>query len=181
MALAFSSPLAPTELEDPTTRPSRPQLHLAPSNSLGYDFTWPRATRSATTSLGPEQLARPQLHLAPSNSLGHNFTWPWATRFAIAQPQQLARPRAHSTTLPIYFSRPRATRLAFDFISHKLTPTQQRHRTFSRELLAISNSTSLAHRVSSASIASSLCTWTTVPCNWTSLEPLLPPLQVLTI
>ena len=108
MALAFSStPLAPTELEDATTRPSTTtQLRLAPSNSLGHDFPWSRATRSTTNLLGPEQLARPRrrLHLATSNSLGHChlFSRPRACnslshRYEIARPQQLpARPLAQS-------------------------------------------------------------------------------------
>ena len=98
MALAFSStPLAPTELEDATTRPSRPQLN----------FAWPRATRSATTSLGPEQLARPRIYLAPSNSLGHDvdFTWPRATRSAMppllpATSMQLAQPPLRDRSAP---------------------------------------------------------------------------------
>ena len=55
--------------------------------------TWPRATRSATTStsLGHEQLARPcHLFSRPRacNSLSH--------RYEIARPQQLARPLAQS-------------------------------------------------------------------------------------
>ena len=59
--------------------------------------TWPRATRSATTStsLGHEQLARPcHLFSRPRacNSLSH--------RYEIARPQQLARPRAQSDNPP---------------------------------------------------------------------------------
>ena len=190
MALAFSStPLAPTELEDGTTHPSRPQLN----------FAWPRATRSAKTSLGPEQLARPRLYLAPSNSLGHDvdFTWPRATRsamppllpatsnslshcYAIGRPQQLARPRDQSITLPIYLSRPRATRSVSDFFSCKLTPTPQRYRKFDRELPATSNSTSAR----SASLVISIdhvkpARLANMP--WTSLPSVLPPLQVPTI
>ena len=76
---------------------ARPRLPLVPSNSLDHEFTWPRATRSATTStsLGHEQLARPcHLFSRPRacNSLSH--------RYEIARPQQLARPRAQSDNPP---------------------------------------------------------------------------------
>ena len=88
MALAFSSiPLAPPELEDATTRPSRPQLN----------FAWPRATRSATTSLGPEQLARPRIYLAPSNSLGHATSSPGHEHAT----QPPLRDRSASATSPV--------------------------------------------------------------------------------
>ena len=177
MALAFSSiPLAPTKLEDATTRPSRPQLN----------FAWPRATRSATTFLGPEQLARPRLYLAPtSSSLGHEqlarpchlFSRPRACsslrhREAIARPQQLARPRAQSTTVQIYLSGLRATRSVSDFFSCKLTPTPQRYRKFGRELPATSKSTLVRSPLviaGSASITSSPHTWPT--CRGQACRP----------
>ena len=87
MALAFSStPLAPTELEDATTRPSRPllgpeqlarprrRLHLATSNSLGHATSSPgheHATRSATAtrSLGPSNKPGLELNHSRSTSL----------------------------------------------------------------------------------------------------------------
>ena len=122
--------------------------------------TWPRATRSATTStsLGHEQLARPcHLFSRPRacNSLSH--------RYEIARPQQQARPRAQS--LPIYLFGPRATRSVSDSaFSCKLTPTPQRYRKFGRELPATSNSTSARSSLvisGSASITSSPHTWLT--------------------
>ena len=147
-------PLRSRRLRSP--RRSRGRNHMPFSTT-----TWPRATRSATTptSLGHEQLARPcHLFSRPRacNSLSH--------RYEIARPQQLARPRAQSTTLPIYLSRPRATRSVSDFFSCKLTPTLQRYRKFGRELPATSNSTSARSSLvisGSASITSSPHTWPT--------------------
>ena len=68
---------------------ARPRLHLVPSNSLDHEFTWPRATRSATTSTSPghEQLARPY----------HLFSRPRASR-QLTQPP--LRDRSASTTSP---------------------------------------------------------------------------------
>ena len=141
---------------------ARPRLPLVLSNSLDHECTWPRATRSATTStsLGHEQLARPcHLFSRPRacNSLSH--------RYEIARPQQQARPQAQSPTLPIYLCRPRATRSVSDSgFSCKLTPTPQRYRKFGRELPATSNSTSARSSLvisGSASITSSPHTWPT--------------------
>ena len=43
----------------------------SPSNSLDHNFTWPRTTLSATSSLDLEQLARPPISSA-ANSLQHS-------------------------------------------------------------------------------------------------------------
>ena len=173
MALAFSStPLAPTELEDAATRPSRPRLN----------FAWPRATRSATTSLGPEQLARPRIYLAPSNSLGHDvdFTWPRATRSVMppllpATSMQLAQPplrdRSASATSPASSSirQPfRSTSLDLEQLAQSpIQPSAAnslRHRNDTASsvvsFLQLRTPHPLAHRLS-ASITSSPHTWPT--------------------